>query len=85
MDLYPSNLGADARKDVDMRSILCSFLAGSISVAQARIQENVEEQVSFVRRYWLCSRSGIEDFPSEGGTLMLERTFKGFRGEFHRY
>ncbi|WEW57166.1 sporulation-specific protein 22 [Emydomyces testavorans] len=49
INLYPENLGEEARKDIELRNMLCHFLAAIITVAQARTQNDPETKKGFYR------------------------------------
>lgn len=45
IDLYPSDLQSDAAVDIKRREMLCLFLGTVLSMAQARAQNDVDDQV----------------------------------------
>lgn len=50
LDLYPNNLGPEARSDLRVRKLMCDVLATVISVTLARSEDDIQIKVLYIIR-----------------------------------
>ncbi|KAK2742812.1 hypothetical protein FQN57_005103 [Myotisia sp. PD_48] len=79
-EIYPPDMGVEAIADLRIRGLMCNFLAAAVSIAQARIQKNLELQVQsyvesrrYIQRFRAIFREGFQQINSIHQVELLDK------------